>query len=389
MARARGQVAFATPHYRPAAATEGIVRIGKVRRPVGEPVAFEKEPLRFEPAPPPNVQDFTLSLDHVIDPNTVAAIARNHKLVFHCVGDTGGINDDADTQKVIAEAMEARIQSADDTPKAAFLYLVGDVVYFNGASNLYKWQFYEPYQHYPAPILAIPGNHDGDTNVRPGDPPDPEPSLTGFMLNFCDTSPRPTQYRTTMTQPYVYWTLLTPLVTIVGLYSNVEGSLDPRGGSDQQTWLANQLAAAPADKKLIVTVHHPCYSLDASHGGSPDVLAAIDQAATTANRLPDAIISGHVHNYQRFSRTVGTKKVPYIVAGAGGYAFSPKAMHRLQPIDAARPFQTTHADVQLVTDNETDPGFLEVTVTPSDITFDYYLVPFDGSPSSLFDSLTV
>jgi hypothetical protein len=192
-----------------------------------------------------------------------------------------------------------------------------------------------------------------------------------------------------MMQPYVYWTLLTPLVTIVGLYSNVEGSLDPRGGSDQQTWLTTQLQAAPADKKLIVTVHHPCFSLDASHGGSPDVLAAIDQAVTAANRLPDAVISGHVHNYQRFSRTVSGKTVPYIVAGAGGYADTPRLMHQIQPIGAARPFQTTQADVQLVTDNESDPGFLEITVTPAYVTFDYYLVPFDGNPSTLFDSVTV
>jgi hypothetical protein len=387
MARPRGRVAFATSHYRPAAATEGIAQIGKIRRAVGEPVANEKEPLRFEPPPPPSVQNFTLSLD-VVDPQAAAAAAANGKLVFHCVGDTGGIHGEA-TQTAVADAMEAQIQAADDTSKAAFLYLVGDIVYFNGVSNLYKWQFYEPYQYYPSPIFAIPGNHDGDTNVRPGDPPDPEPSLTGFMLNFCDTSPRPAQYRTTMTQPYVYWTLLTPLVTIIGLYSNVEGSLDPRGGSDQETWLTSQLEAAPLDKKLIVTVHHPCFSLDASHGGSPDVLAAIDQAVTAANRLPDAIISGHVHNYQRFSRTVGGKTVPYIVAGAGGYADTPRLMHQIQPIGAARPFQTTHADVQLVTDNETDPGFLEITVTPANITFDYYLVPFDGNPSTLFDSVTV
>jgi hypothetical protein len=64
-------------------------------------------------------------------------------------------------------------------------------------------------------------------------------------------------------------------------------------------------------------------------------------------------------------------------------------MHKIQPIGTDRPFQTTHADVQLVNDNETDPGFLEITVTPANITFDYYLVPFDGSASTLFDSVTV
>jgi DNA repair exonuclease SbcCD nuclease subunit len=47
----------------------------------------------------------------------------------------------------------------------------------------YPTQFYEPYQYYPAPIFAIAGNHDGDTRIEKGDPPDTELSLDGFF--FC------------------------------------------------------------------------------------------------------------------------------------------------------------------------------------------------------------
>ncbi|KXV03543.1 hypothetical protein CR51_17160 [Caballeronia megalochromosomata] len=45
----------------------------------------------------------------------------------------------------------------------------------------YIEQFYEPYQYYNAPIFAVPGNHDGDTQTRPGDESDNEPSLCGFI----------------------------------------------------------------------------------------------------------------------------------------------------------------------------------------------------------------
>ena len=31
------------------------------------------------------------------------------------------------------------------------------------------------------------------------------------------------------------------------------------------------------------------------------------------------VMSGHVHDYQRFSRTSGGRQVPYIVSGNGGY----------------------------------------------------------------------
>lgn len=71
------------------------------------------------------------------------------------------------------------------------------------------------------------------------------PTLDGFMRNFCQKKPikMPESHdsnRTAMTQPNVYWTLLTPLVNIVGLYSNV-----PEGGVVKQPqidWFQNELA---------------------------------------------------------------------------------------------------------------------------------------------------
>jgi hypothetical protein len=61
-----------------------------------------------------------------------------------------------------------------------------------------------------------------------------------------------------MTQPNVYWTLLTPLVNIIGLYSNV-----PDGGeieSPQTEWLVGELQSLPADVPIIVTLHRRKYS---------------------------------------------------------------------------------------------------------------------------------
>jgi hypothetical protein len=69
-----------------------------------------------------------------------------------------------------------------------------------------------------------------------------------------------------MTQPYVYWVLDAPFVTIIGLYSNVEGSLDARGRNDKQQFLQTQLSNAPQQKKLVVAVHHLPFSLDSAHG---------------------------------------------------------------------------------------------------------------------------
>ena len=234
--------------------------------------------------------------------------------------------------------------------------------------------------------MAIPGNHDGDTEVRRNDPPVTEPTLTGFLTNFCDDQPhRVSNNRETMTQPYVYWTLDAPFLMIIGLYSNVDGLLDGRGSIEQQQWFEDQLRRAPKDKCLILAVHHPPYSLDEPHGGSPEIVAAIEQAIQVTNRIPDAVFSGHVHSYQRFTRETQGRQVPYVVAGAGGYAHSPKAMHHLQrdpntgaPID--RVFQTTESGVTLIKSNVADPGFLRVTVTNELLVGEYFTVPFDSKP---------
>jgi 3',5'-cyclic AMP phosphodiesterase CpdA len=248
-------------------------------------------------------------------------------------------------------------------------------------------------------IFAVPGNHDGDTHVRKGDEPDTEPSLYGFFENFCATAPHhASPYRMSMTQPYPYWTLECPFVTIVGLYSNVEGSLDARGRSDQQFFLEDQLRSADTAKKLLIAVHHPPFSLDSAHGGCPDILNAIDRAVLASKRMPDAVLSGHVHNYQRFSRRMKDPKtnkertVPYVVAGAGGYADAPRSMHHLQKGLHGKklPIQTTHPDVKLENFNQAEPGFLRITVDEGQVLFEYFLVPFEDGPDnvSLFERFT-
>jgi Calcineurin-like phosphoesterase len=362
-------------------------RFNKTRRPFGDPTAETKSTPRFIAPPFTNLQNLVLPLDIVLrNPAEEKRIEDAGKLVFHCVGDTGGIHGTV-VQEAIAHAMEAQIQTAAAADRPAFFYHLGDVVYFNGLSNLYGVQFYEPYKYYPAPIFAIPGNHDGDTSTEKGDAPDDEKSLTGFVDNFCASQPKHLDtYRETMTQPYVYWTLEAPFATFIGLYSNVDGSLDGRGTVEQQKWFEGQMRAAPADKCLIVAVHHPPYSLDADHGGSPAILAALDRAISVSGRWPDAVFSGHVHNYQRFTRTESGRQVPFVVAGAGGYANTPKAMHQLQldaerqPIPAGKPFQTTVPAVVLESYEEKSPGFLRLTVDADTLTGEYFTVPFDDAP---------
>jgi hypothetical protein len=137
-----------------------------------------------------------------------------------------------------------------------------------------------------------------------------------------------------MTQPGVYFTLDAPFVSIIGLYSNVldsgAGVISSQNGhfplvDDQLTFLQNELKRLKPQRDagkraVLLAVHHPPLSADARHGGSSGELADIDACCKAAGLWPDAVLSGHAHLYQRFTRVIQGKETPYVVAGSGGFA---------------------------------------------------------------------
>jgi hypothetical protein len=89
---------------------------------------------------------------------TVAAIQQAGQIVFHSVGDTGSVVGPA-TQSPVADKMVTDFSEANPADAPSFLFHLGDVVYYFGEATYYYDQLYEPYRDYPAPILAIAGNH--------------------------------------------------------------------------------------------------------------------------------------------------------------------------------------------------------------------------------------
>ena len=72
--------------------------------------------------------------------------------------------------------------------------------------------------------------------------------------------------------------------------------------------------------------------MDEVHGGHEAIGEALGRAFTVSGRIPNLVLTGHVHNYQRFERDMsgfGGGTFQYIVAGAGGYG-GYLALHQLK-----------------------------------------------------------
>lgn len=329
---------------------------------------FTHRTQRFQPLPPAlGEPPYHYALGHSL-PGIAEKAAANGKLVFHCVGDTGGVKNPT-FQAEVAAAMKGDLNlPAEQAP--SFFYHLGDVVYYNGLIGDYYSQFYGPYDHYNAPIIAIPGNHDGDPA------PASLASLDGWTRYFM--APAPTVQpesadapRVTLSLPNPYFTLECPFVTIVGLYTNV-----PEGGSvdsDQQQWLTHELATAPEDKALIVALHHPVYSFDDHHSGSPKMADVLQHAINDSRRVPNMVLAAHVHNYQRIERPIvdGTP-TPFLVAGNGGY-------YHLHGLNAAVGTTDSNTDATLIAADDKRHGFLTLTVDAANITLAQTAVPSGGA----------
>jgi len=323
-----------------------------------------------EPVPGPRGGVYpVLALEDVLGTTAVQAITQAGQIVIHTVGDTGAPeiaklpNDTA-----VADLMLQDF-SGDPSGKPAFLFHLGDVVYYFGEQNYYYDQFYKPYRSYPGPIFAIPGNHDGITYSAQMQ------SLAPFLKAFCDSAPSHWLAaggisRTTMTQPGVYFTLDAPFVSIIGLYSNCSESY---GYLDQQQtlFLYNELVrlkplrASGQIAAVLLAVHHPPLSYAADKPSSQSLRNDFDQACQQADFWPDAVFSGHAHVYQRMTRTVqadgASRQIPHLVCGAGGYNITAS-----QEVDAADMKIEDTSDPQFrLHQFLTHYGYMKLTITPA------------------------
>jgi hypothetical protein len=244
---------------------------------------------------------------------------------FLLLGDTG--EGDKSQYAVVPGALKA----GGDTD---FMIIASDVIYPVGSANDYPNKFFRPYQGYPGPIFAVPGNHDWYDN------------LGGFMRIFCGVSGRPDPgpwrgpfravarllWRHPDTpdeaaldearklrgapgqqagQPAPYWAIETPSLRVIGIDTGILGGID----REQGEWL-RRVSAGPTPKLLVTgkPIH-----VDAKHHPGPiEGGGTVDEIVRDPANNYVAAIGGDIHNYQRYPVRVGERVIEYIVSGGGG-----------------------------------------------------------------------
>ena len=338
--------------------------------------------------------------------NTVAGIENSGQIVFQAHGDCGSTNSAA-PQNLVVDKMIGDFDEPASTEVPHFQLMLGDIVYSFGEAKYYFDQFYDPYRDYPAPILAAAGNHDGMVSPLAG-----AKSLEAYLRNFCQQNFVVTPEalglsRTAQIQPGVFFTFeASKLLRILVLYSN---SLEDPGviadgvvagsaiGNSQLDYLKAALTRVKQSGysgALLMADHHPPYTFG-RHGWSQGMLDQIDTICDSVGVWPHAFLSGHAHNYQRFTRTRnkdGTQ-IPYVVCGNGGHSpLQLLAKAAGQTLRAPQVVQQKSAKTDLVTFESYDDqnyGYLRVIVTETQLRIEYHPASDGRSTKSPDDAVTI
>ncbi|MET9394466.1 metallophosphoesterase [Streptomyces sp. NPDC006624] len=262
---------------------------------------------------------------------------------FLVIGDTG---EGDDPQYAVVPGL---LKAGQDT---RFAILASDVIYPVGSADDYGTKFFRPYRDYPAPVYAIPGNHDWYEDLggfmrvfcddAPPLPPEPRPRpLTrAWLRSLLWHRPRPDDGRDLdehrklrsspaqqAVQPGPYWAVDAGPVRIVGIDTGLLGTVD----AEQGAWL-REVSRGPRPKILVTGSplyvdgrRKPC----AVEGGG-----TVDDIVRDPAHHYVAAIGGDIHNYQRYPvRLDDGRTLQYVVAGGGG-AFT-HATHTIPRVDVA------------------------------------------------------
>ncbi|HEX6465904.1 MAG TPA: metallophosphoesterase [Terriglobales bacterium] len=232
--------------------------------------------------------------------NTVLQPRQAGALDFIAYGDMR-FTDPHDQHNTNPRARRALVQRiAKEDPE--LVAMTGDIVLTGDHAS--DWQVYasesKPLRDAGIKLFPTIGNHD----VRD----DPQAALPYFFKNFPETQGR--RWYSVQDGP-VFFIIL-------------DSESDESDSSEQGKWLQSQLDHLPSETDFLFLVfHHPCYTRSMggmiAMGGHPartqeQHLATLLEQRARQMKAKVLVVSGHVHNYERYQHG----GVTYLVSGGGG-----------------------------------------------------------------------
>ncbi len=235
---------------------------------------------------------------------------------------------------------------------AEFAFISSDVIYPAGGVNEYLEKFCRPYKDFPAPIYAVPGNHDwydglhgfavrfcgADPYREPPRPRggrglrgalrdllwrDPEEADPAVLERCRKLRPDPKQR---LDQPAPYFVLEAGPVDLVGIDNGITGTID----REQGKWLRRVSRRSPKPKVLVLG--KPIYADGEYHPREIEGGGTVDEIVRDPANYYVATVVGDKHNYQRYGVDVGGGRVIQHIVSGGGGAFT-HATHKIPRVD--------------------------------------------------------
>ena len=191
-----------------------------------------------------------------------------------------------------------------------------------------------------------------------------------------------------------------PFVRILVFYSN---TLEDPGviadntiGRAQIDFLRAALQRIKSEKypgALLFAHHHPPYAIGGQHSSSLQLRQQMDAVCSKVGIWPHAVLAGHAHSYQRFTRqrSDGTE-IPYIVCGNGGHNVQKLLGQGGTPLRAPQILEKKTASDDAVTFenyDDADFGYLRLIVDPNQLRIEYHPASDGAQAKTPDDAVTV
>jgi hypothetical protein len=153
---------------------------------------------------------------------------------------------------------------------------------------------------------------------------------------------------------------------------------------------------------VVIAVHHPPYvavtesatsaKTAGKHMGGLQMLAKIDAVCEEPSVWPHAVLSGHAHNYQRFTRQLNGREIPFVIVGNSGHAhnsLTKKGEPTLRTPSVEPLLSNDNDQIVFESYDDQDFGYARITVNAAQLRIEYHPASDGPNSKTADDAVTV